>query len=146
MSRQFSTAAAVFKTIGAHRGIYAARPIKAADQVLEVHGEVRPGPPDQHSLQIGPDLHLFGPKEEKVPCDQEVGIYGWRFLVHSCDPNSRFEPEEPRTIVALHNIAAGTQISIDYNESESDMAVPFDCECGSPKCVGVIRGLKQFRD
>jgi hypothetical protein len=31
-------------------------------------------------------------------------------------------------------------VTFDYNTTESSMASPFDCHCGSALCVGLVRG------
>ena len=58
-------------------------------------------------------------------------------LNHSCDPNLGWAGE--RTLVALRDIAAGDELTVDY----ATMTVApweMDCRCGSAGCRGVVTG------
>lgn len=44
------------------------------------------------------------------------------------------------TFRALRDIAAGNEITFNYLTTESEMAVPFNCSCGSTNCFGLIQG------
>lgn len=72
-----------------------------------------------------------------------VAEYGWRFLNHSCEPNAFLRG---LTLVALDDIPEGAEITFDYNTTEWDMAHPFACVCGTPACVGVVRGYRHLDD
>ena len=37
-------------------------------------------------------------------------------------------------------------LRFDYDSTEWDMAAPFDCGCGSPKCRGTVRGFRHLSD
>ena len=63
------------------------------------------------------------------------------FTNHSCDPNAYFDVERWE-LIALSPIAAGDAITSSYPATEWTMASPFDCVCGSPRCLGRIhRGI-----
>jgi SET domain-containing protein len=57
---------------------------------------------------------------------------------HSCDPNSE---ERERRGIALRGIAAGEEITLDYDRI-AHLEDPFPCRCGSACCRGVVRGRR----
>lgn len=60
---------------------------------------------------------------------------------HSCHPNVHFNTDDG-VVVALRNIAAGEAITFNYLTTEWEMAQAFDCECGTERCLGQIRGAR----
>ncbi|EWC48799.1 hypothetical protein DRE_00104 [Drechslerella stenobrocha 248] len=60
---------------------------------------------------------------------------------HSCDPNVIFDTTS-WTVTAIRDIEEGEPIAFNYLSTEWEMAQAFPCECGSPKCLGEIRGAK----
>jgi len=65
------------------------------------------------------------------------------FTNHSCDPNAFFDVEQG-ALIALKPIAAGEAITFFYPSTEWTMAAPFDCACGSPRCLRRIAGASQM--
>ena len=65
------------------------------------------------------------------------------FTNHSCDPNTFFDVEQ-RRVIALKPIEAGEPITFFYPSTEWRMAEPFDCACGSPRCLRRIAGASQM--
>lgn len=68
----------------------------------------------------------------------------FRFLNHCCDPNCEFDflhgEDETRNennlyLIALRNILAGEQLTIEYNWPATS-AIP--CECGASNCRGWV--------
>lgn len=95
--------------------------------------------PTKHSVQVGDGIHLEQPR-----VGDEVELmrrYFWRFLDHSCDPSIRIVDREA---IAVRDIAAGEGVTFHYCTTEYDMATPFECRCGSPRCMGVIRGARHL--
>lgn len=120
---------------GAHRALLAAVDIPAGAAVLFFDGEVV-GRPSRYSVQVGVDRHVdVGGGHEG---DER---FVWRFLNHSCQPNS--VPHE-RMLVARRDIAAGEEVTFDYDANEWDMAEPFACACGAAACRGVVRGFRHL--
>jgi|HubBroStandDraft_6_1064221.scaffolds.fasta_scaffold619885_2 hypothetical protein len=64
------------------------------------------------------------------------------FVNHGCDPNVYFDVER-RALVALARIAPGDEIVFFYPSTEWVMASPFECRCGSPRCLGRVGGASQ---
>jgi hypothetical protein len=67
-------------------------------------------------------------------------------LAHSCDPNTEVVVESDCTVklYATRDIEAGEPVSFDYNVTEqdtkSDGAMNFTCECGANNCRKEIEG------
>ncbi|KAL9935012.1 hypothetical protein V8E36_006088 [Tilletia maclaganii] len=62
---------------------------------------------------------------------------------HSCDPSVRFVVSgspDSRVAVAERDIRAGEALTFFYPSSEWNMNQPFDCHCGTQRCLGKIAG------
>ncbi|GAA5867840.1 hypothetical protein JCM8547_003392 [Rhodosporidiobolus lusitaniae] len=82
------------------------------------------------------------------------------YVNHSCDPNVVFEvngreaeegeeDEEGRwegrwRVRAVKDIAEGEILTFAYFSTEWDMDQPFECLCGTDKCLGLIRGAEEI--
>ncbi|KAG7531975.1 hypothetical protein FFLO_03982 [Filobasidium floriforme] len=80
------------------------------------------------------------------------------FINHSCEPNVFFDlterparstPRQPADFPSSwklktlsKGIKKGETLTFFYPSTEWDMGVPFDCLCGSEKCLGKIGGAK----
>ena len=113
---------------------FALEAIAPGDVVLEMIGQLV-NQPDRYSVQIDEQLHVR-PPAELSPTD-DVPAYRWRFLNHSCRPNAAVQGT---LLVAITPIAAGDEVTFDYNTTELEIACPFTCHCGH--CGGaIIRGF-----
>ncbi|XYI01583.1 SET domain-containing protein-lysine N-methyltransferase [Sorangium sp. So ce1128] len=65
------------------------------------------------------------------------------FTNHSCDPNACFDVER-RALVALRPIAPGDEVTFFYPSTEWTMASPFECHCGTARCLRRIAGASQL--
>lgn len=65
------------------------------------------------------------------------------WINHSCDPNVCFDPDR-MAVVALRDIHAGEELVFFYPSTEWFMAVPFECHCGTSRCVGHVAGASQL--
>src|SRR6266511_5168507 len=59
-------------------------------------------------------------------------------LNHSCDPNVGVRGQI--TFVAMHDIPAGSELTIDYAMIDGDPAERMECSCGAAECRRVITG------
>ena len=110
----------------------------AGERLFELVGDIVPKP-SQHSVQIDDDLHLD--LDPVPPLEQTLDRFFWRFMNHSCDPNSRLQGRE---LFALRDIEAWEAITFDYNTTEWHIAHPFVCRCGAAHCLGEIRGYRHL--
>lgn len=120
------------------RRLIAVRDIAAGARIISLHGRAS-RVATRYSVQIGRDTHL-DPDDVATPLER-VRQRQWMYLNHHCQPNAWITE---RTLVALRDIPAGDGVTFDYNTTEWDMASPFDCHCGSPACVGTVRGAKHL--
>lgn len=112
-------------------GVFATRDFKEGDVVADVDGvalRLEEVVDDEYTLWITDELYF-----DMV--DQT------RWINHCCDPNAGVDTDvdgEGRVsawIVALADIAAGSEITYDYAFAEKH-AIP--CRCGSRNCRGLI--------
>ncbi|MDB6017578.1 MAG: hypothetical protein JWR19_2067 [Pedosphaera sp.] len=76
--------------------------------------------------------------DEQHDLDGNVEWNPARLLNHSCTPNCEAQEDEGRIwIVALRDIAAGEEITFNYNYDLEDYR-EHPCRCGSSGCVGYI--------
>ena len=61
------------------------------------------------------------------------------YVDHSCDPNSVFDVDR-LAMVALKPIRKGEAITFFYPGAEVELAMDFDCHCGSRDCIGHVKG------
>jgi len=64
---------------------------------------------------------------------------GWAPQNHSCDPNTVYDG---LNVKAIRNISKGEELTLDYSSFLDEHMEPFECQCGSPECRGVITGIK----
>jgi SET domain-containing protein len=74
--------------------------------------------------------------------DGKVVLIGFpsRHLNHSCDPNAYLHYEvDACYVLARRPIAAGEEITIDYNVNISG-GTAWPCHCGARRCLGTVAG------
>jgi SET domain-containing protein len=91
-----------------------------------VRNEVSPA-----EIQIENDLYIAPRSAAEV----EANIL---CLNHSCDPNVGVRGQI--TFVAMHDIPAGSELTIDYAMIDGDPAERMECSCGATECRRVITG------
>lgn len=117
------------------KGVFATENIEQDSVVFNLNGTITTQP-TRYTIQLGPRRHLTFPTIRKTNDDLD---YCWQYLNHSCEPNGYMNTAE-FTFRALRDIAAGEEITFNYLTTESEMAVPFNCICGSASCFGLIQG------
>lgn len=66
-----------------------------------------------------------------------------QYINHSCDPNVFFDTHTMQ-IVALKPIGEGDEMTFFYPSTEWNMTQPFNCLCGTSKCLGEIKGASHI--
>jgi len=93
--------------------------------------------------QFGPRRHCDTASRMTVQISEhhhiELGPIYLELINHSCDPNVFFDSQRWE-LVALRSIAPGDELCFFYPSTEWHMASPFDCVCGSDRCLGRITG------
>lgn len=97
--------------------------IVTAEELDELAPEIR-----RHTVQVEEGLYLASLTPDEPP----------DFINHSCEPNAGLDGQI--AIVALHRIAPGEEVTIDYAMCDGSAYDEFDCECGSSACRGRVSG------
>ena len=117
------------------KGLFAGTRIPARAKVGEFEGEViglREARRRAKGRRVIAIVEL-----ERHALDATRMKHGFRFINHSCAPNTFFRCTPERAeVYALRDIAAGEELTVDYGESQHDGRLP--CRCGAPGCRGRI--------
>jgi|SRR5665213_2741620 len=74
---------------------------------------------------------------ERHALDATASPRGFRFINHSCAPNTFMRCTSSRAeFYALRAIARGEELTVDYGESHHGGRLP--CGCGTPSCRGFL--------
>lgn len=124
-------------------GIYADRPIKQNEVIFNNesrgHRIVTKRYVDQHWTPVEKDLFA----RYAVPLSKNLYILWdddptvWAPQNHSCEPNTAYDG---LNVVALKNIEPGQELTLDYATFLDETMEPFECQCQSVHCRGIIRG------
>ncbi|CAI5472303.1 unnamed protein product [Closterium sp. Yama58-4] len=124
----------------AFKGLFALASIRRGDPLLVFAGKL-----------VGLD-YLLGSEERVRELSLRVNDHLWQvpdptrgpetpdFINHSCEPNCGLE--DSVTVVAVRDIAAGEELSIDYGSTNAGVVHTssdnFSCHCGASICRGVV--------
>ena len=97
--------------------------IVTTEELDELPPEIR-----RHTVQVEEGLYLASLAPDEPP----------DFINHSCDPNAGLDGQI--TIVALHRIQPGDEVTIDYAMCDGSAYDEFDCACGSACCRSRVSG------
>lgn len=106
---------------------FATRSFKPGDVIAGFSAGTISAEPTYLTVQIGVRKH--------ITLDPEF----LQYINHSCDPNVFFNTTTME-VVALKYIGIDEEMTFFYPSAEWKMAQSFDCYCGSPKCLGKIKG------
>jgi uncharacterized protein len=81
-----------------------------------------------HTAQVEEGLYLASLSPHEPP----------DYINHSCEPNCGLDGQI--TIIAMHAIQPGDEVTIDYAMCDGSPYDEFDCACGSPLCRGRVTG------
>ena len=110
--------------------IRALRPLRQGELVFFLTGETVDAP-NKYTIQLSASQHVLTRRAL------------WRLVNHSCEPNVVVDIAN-RRMVARRDIAAGEELTFDYNTTEWSMASPFECGCGQAGCVTNVRGFRHL--
>ena len=136
------------------KGVYAIRPLKAGDTVLEYRGEIitwkealrrHPHDPEQpnHTFYFHlDDGHVIDGKHQGNSA---------KWINHSCEPNVEAEQDGMRVFLkALRDINPGEELFFDYGLVIDARITPslkkeYACWCGADECRGTMLALTRRR-
>lgn len=110
-----------------HKSLQARKAFGPGDVLVRFSARLTFREPQVHTIQLNDTDHIL-----LEPSFLE-------YTNHSCSPNAIFDLDEMAAI-AIEPIPRGGEIVYFYPSTESSMANPFVCDCGSDNCLGVIRG------
>ncbi|MEP6569789.1 MAG: SET domain-containing protein [Acidobacteriota bacterium] len=118
-----------------YKGVFAREIIKRGSVILYLKGTISTQP-SKYTIQLDAQRHLNSPRGTNPRVDPD---YSWQYLNHCCEPNGYINVSE-LSLRALRDISPGEEITFNYLTTESVMAMPFTCICGSLNCFGFIQG------
>lgn len=143
----------VVKTSRIHgRGVYAGRPLKKGERVIEYKGERITWKQADRRPPSDPDdpnhTFFFSLEDGKYVIDANVGGNAARWINHACDPNCESSEEDGRVYIsAIRDIKAGEELFYDYALVVEERVTPtlkreFKCLCGAKECRGTMLQLR----
>jgi SET domain-containing protein len=122
-------------------GCYTTVPIRKGTAIVEYTGPRITVEEADARYSARPETYLFGLSDGKHVIDGD-GIAA--FVNHCCDPNCEPEEVDGRIwIVALRDIAAGEELTYDYNLYDGEGDAP--CFCGAKNCRGSLYSAEELR-
>jgi len=109
------------------RSLFSKKAFKKNEVIIEFMAKKVRSTPTYLTVQINDDVHIEL-LPECLACAN-----------HSCDPNCFFDTTRME-FVAIKDIPPGEEFTFFYPSAEWDMDRPFQCNCGSPDCIGIIQG------
>ncbi len=120
------------------KGMYAAQPIQAGEEVVRFGGEYSD---DQNVVEAAKSAgKLIMQWDENLWSIEDRGDGDDYFLNHSCDSNLWMK--DAYTLMAKRDIQVGEELTADYVLWEADEAFisKWECRCGSVKCRKRVTG------
>ena len=143
----------VVRKSGVHgKGVFALKPIKKGELVIEYVGEViswaealrrHPHDPSQ------PDHTFYFHIDDQTVIDGKVGGNASRWINHSCAPNIEADDSGGKVLLmATRAIKPGDELFFDYGLVIDERYTPalkkrFECRCGAPSCRGTMLAPKR---
>ncbi len=110
-----------------HRALFARTRIVADEAIIGFAASEVRTEPDRYTVQIDRDSHIV------------LDPVFLQYINHHCNPNVMFDCRTME-LRALRAIEPGDELTFFYPSTEWSMDEPFACHCGSPLCLGQIRG------
>lgn len=115
------------KNSNGQNGLFALRSYQPGDVIAAFHAGTIAAEPTYLTVQVGLRRHITLQPEFL------------QYINHSCDPNVFFDTTSMQ-LVALKVIRPEDEMVFFYPSTEWKMTQSFECYCGSPHCLGDIRG------
>lgn len=124
-------------------GCYTLEPIKKGSRVVEYTGPRLTIKEADTLYDHHRRTYLFGLTDGKHVIDGE-GVAA--FINHCCDPNCEADEIDGRVwIIAMRDIAAGEELTYDYNLYDGDLDDLELCSCGAKNCRGSLYSEEELR-
>jgi hypothetical protein len=109
------------------QGLFSLRHVQPGEELADFSAGVISAAPTYLTVQVGVGKHIT----------LEPSFL--QYINHGCDPNVFFDTTTMK-LLALREIQPGEEFRFFYPSTEWKMAQSFSCSCGSPRCIGKIRG------
>ena len=117
-------------------GCYTTEPIAEGTRIVEYSGPRMTYDEADRTYVRHETTYLFALDDGKHVID---GFGKAAFINHSCDPNCETDEIEERIwVIALRDIAAGEELTYDYNLYDGEDDDPSLCRCGAANCRGTM--------
>jgi hypothetical protein len=123
------------------KAIYAGQRFAKGQEIVTFHGPVE----DRSALPA--ELTLANDRFLQIDRDRFIGPSGDvdDLINHSCDPTAGIESSQLGVrVVALRDLAAGEEVTIDYSTTTLDAEWSMECYCGSRACRGTVRDFARL--
>jgi uncharacterized protein len=138
---------------GVHgKGVFALRPIKKGQVVIEYTGEIitwkealRRHPHDPKD----PNHTFYFHIDDEWVIDAKHGGNAARWINHACQPSCEADEDGGRVFIkALRNIAPGEELFYDYGlvidvRYTAKVKREYECRCGAKRCRGTMLSPKK---
>jgi hypothetical protein len=138
---------------GVHgKGVFAVRPIKKGETIIEYVGEIITWPEAlrRHPHDPSDPNHTFYFHiDEGRVIDAKVGGNASRWINHACAPNCEADEDGERVFIkALRNLKPGEELFYDYGLVIEERYTPalkrqYACRCGAKECRGTMLAPKR---
>ena len=115
------------KTSNDQNALFTLRSYRAGETIASFSAGTISAEPTYLTVQVGTEKHITLQPEFL------------QYINHSCDPNVFFDTTSME-LVALKDLQPQDELVFFYPSTEWKMTQSFDCYCGSPSCLGKIRG------
>ena len=117
-------------------GVYTTAPVKKGTRVLEYTGPRLTAKACEGMYADTEVTYLFAMDDGDTIID---GFGMAAFVNHSCQPNCEADQIDNRVwIIALRDIAAGEELTYDYNIYDAEPGEDVTCHCGANSCRGTM--------
>ena len=79
----------------------------------------------------------------QIDVNKSIEEFYLAHLNHSCDPNVIVDTAKLE-LRAIRDIGRGEDLTFFYPSTEWQMAKPFQCLCGTTRCIGTVSGAKNL--
>jgi len=134
------------------KGVFALRPLKAGETVIEYTGAMLTWKAAQKRHPHNPaepNHTFFFHIDDKHVIDGNDGGNAAKWINHACGPNCEADEVDGRVFIkALCDIELGEELNYDYGlilDGRHTVKVKkeFECRCGTPECRGTMLAPKK---
>ncbi len=115
------------KTSNQQNALFALQPFRVGEVIADFSAGTISSEPTYLTVQVGIGRHITLQPEFL------------QYINHSCNPNVFFNTTTME-LVALKDLRPQDELTFFYPSTEWKMKQSFNCYCGSPACIGKIKG------